>query len=219
MTKKPGASNRPADSASRDSSPRQQRMRAHIRAALLDLLQTTDIEQLSMKKLAEAARVNRSTLYQYYDSLLSVLGDCISHKAGNANHRIPGPDDVDFCEQIHQVVLDSCRGIKENLELYRLVQRCGSKMGPARHNAILQDNALAFYRGITDGLVARNGALSAYRSYLPHLLSTASGSIARQWVDGGCQESPEYIARLTTTAFEGIISSLEKAGADASSTL
>ena len=191
-------------------SHRKQRMRAHIRATLLDLLQTNDIEQLSMKKLAEAAQVNRSTIYQYYDSLLSVLGDCISHKAGNANHRIPSPDDEDFYEQIREVVLDSLRGIKENIDLYRLVKRCGSKTGPARHNAILQENALTFYEGVTEGLVARNGALSGYRQYLPSLLSNASGSISRKWIEGGCRETPESIADFTMSVFRGIVDSLDE---------
>lgn len=198
---------------------RRQRMRAHIRGTLLDLLQTNDIEQLSMKKLAEAAQVNRSTVYQYYDSLLSVLGDCISHKAGNANHRIPAPDDEDFYEQIRQVVLDSLRGIRENLDLYHLVQRCGSKTGPARHNAILQKNALTFYEGITEGLVARNEALSGYRRYLPSLLSNASGSISRKWIEGGCREAPEFIADFTMSVFQGIVDSLDNTAKNVSPAL
>lgn len=205
------------DNSARKDSPRGQRMRAHIRSTLLCLLETNDIEQLSMKKLAEAAQINRSTIYQYYDSLLGVLGDCISHKAGNANHRIPNPADADFLDQVRQIILDSCQGIKENLELYRLVQRCGSKTGPARHNAILQENALAFYEGITEGLIARNEALSPYRCYLPSLLSNISGSISRQWVNDGCQESPEYIADLTMAVFEGTIASLSKDDPNASS--
>lgn len=165
-----------------------------------------------MKKLAEAAQINRSTIYQYYDSILSVLGDCISHKAGNANRRIPDPNDVDFLRQVQQVVLDAYRGIKENTELYQLVHRCGSKFGPARHAAVLRDNTLEFYRGVTAGLIAQDDSLAKYESLLPTLLSDTSGLIVRQWTDSGCQESPETVANLTMTVFGGIISSLKHSG-------
>lgn len=50
---------------------------AQIKQALLSLLEEKDIQQITMKEIAEKAKVSRGTLYLYYEDKFSIIEDVI----------------------------------------------------------------------------------------------------------------------------------------------
>lgn len=72
--------------------------RQMLKDALVELMKTRSIHEISIKKICETADVNRSTFYRYYDSpyalydeILKDVGDhiyAIAEKTGDVPHRI-----------------------------------------------------------------------------------------------------------------------------------
>ncbi|QIW81985.1 TetR/AcrR family transcriptional regulator [Bacillus tequilensis] len=50
---------------------------AHVKEALLALLEERDIQHITMKEIAEKAKVSRGTLYLYYEDKFSIIEDVI----------------------------------------------------------------------------------------------------------------------------------------------
>ena len=181
------------------------RIEALIRESFLRLLKTRDVESITVSELAREAGINRSTFYRHYDSIFAVLGDCIALNAGNADKKVPDPDDPEFMEKVRLVLEDSFRDIATHPELYGMAGRYQSKVGVARHVAILQERANAFYEGLMPGLEARYPGLSAARKYIPSVLAHVSGGITDLWVMSGMKESPEEMSRMELRIFCGLL--------------
>ena len=187
------------------------RMEAHIRETFLRMLETKDAESISVSELAKEAGINRSTFYRHYDSIFAVLGDCIAINAGNADKKIPAPDDPAFMEKVRIVLEESFRDIANHPDLYQMSGRYKSKVGVSRHVAILQERANAFYEGLMPGLEVRYPGIAAVKAYVPVMLSRLSGGVTGTWVAGGMKESPEEIAAMEYRAFLGLLEGFSEA--------
>lgn len=70
--------------ASKNLDPRIQRTRASLQDALLTLCKKRDLDEVTISEVVEAAGVNRTTFYQHYpdiDTLLADALDCIAEEA------------------------------------------------------------------------------------------------------------------------------------------
>lgn len=180
--------------------------KAHIRETFLQILGSYEFESITIKQLAEAASVNRSTIYDHYDSLLSILGDCIYHIAGRADQQIPSSDDPNFMCNLKSVIAVSCRDIRDNCDLYLFSKRYLNKIPiDAQHIAIVKSHSDLFYKGVVEALFQIHPHLAIKSEYLERMLSCISLASIEGWRTSGFKEEPEDVADITIKAFEGII--------------
>ncbi len=59
---------------------RSERTRGYLRQAMLELLSARPIEQITVKELAEQARVSKNSFYNHYESLEALVQDCYFHE-------------------------------------------------------------------------------------------------------------------------------------------
>lgn len=189
------------------------RTRKAIRNGLIELLEKRSINDITMAALAEAADVDRSTIYRYYSSMLDVLGDCLYEIAGTADRYIPTASNwEDFMQEIYEAVERSYQGISANRKLYALTQQQHRiTFGSMEHVFRIESRSNAYYRGIVQGLQDMGLALTVSPRYLECVLSGASGSIVNYWIESGFSETAEEMAQRTITTFEAIIRSCSNA--------
>lgn len=60
-------------------SPTQKRMIKHIIQTAFDLLKRMDFNQMTIQKICDAAEINRSTFYRYFDDKYDLLHHVIQH--------------------------------------------------------------------------------------------------------------------------------------------
>lgn len=181
-----------------------------IRQSLVELLDVHGLDDITMGMLAEAADVNRSTIYRYYSSLFDVLGDCIYEIAGKADERIPSAATrEDFMGQVRQTVENSYRGIRDNRGLYSFMERSPKTVFcKTEHVAVVEEHSASYYRGLVDGLLDLGVHLIVPRRCLEITLGRTSGAVVQYWIESGFRETPEEMADITVRLFEKSIEAL-----------
>lgn len=101
--------------------PRIQRTRSSLQDALLMLGKKRDLDDVSISEIAEAAGVNRTTFYQHYPDIDTLLADALDAIAVRASAQLdialPTEETVDPRDIIHKYF----QHVHENAGLYRKV--------------------------------------------------------------------------------------------------
>lgn len=101
--------------------PRIQRTRASLQEALLTLCKQRDLDEVSVSEVAEAAGVNRTTFYQHYADLNTLLADALDAiaTASHAQLEVQMADlgEMDYADIISKYL----QHVHDNASLYRRV--------------------------------------------------------------------------------------------------
>ena len=131
-----------------------------MKQSLLGLLEHMDILDVTVSMLCDAAKVNRSTFYSYYDSVADIMDEMEREIAANLFERFTGDnyDETNLFSMEHfAVVLDH---MKENQNFYRAYltqstsqnqldwafgQLLGRFARPMMHRLNVDDIAIEYY--------------------------------------------------------------------------
>lgn len=101
--------------------PRIQRTRSSLQTALLQLCKKRDLDDVSISEIAEAAGVNRTTFYQHYPDINTLLADALDSFADDAHAQLqtalPNFEEVGPGE----IILRFLQHLHDNSSLYRKV--------------------------------------------------------------------------------------------------
>lgn len=101
--------------------PRIQRTRASLQEALLRLCKKRDLDDVSVSEVAEAAGVNRTTFYQHYPDIDTLLADALDAIAVEASAQIEVDLAEDGVTDPAEIIRNYLQHVHDNASLYRKV--------------------------------------------------------------------------------------------------
>lgn len=155
-----------------------------LRESLLELLEEKPVERITVKELCEAAELNRSTFYAYYQDALSLY-----YEMGN---------------ELVDALLDYVRTggvetesmltyIKERREMFALLIYNGQFMDM---NSPLQRRILEETVRYTWPAGAEMAVAGAEWKYILQYMFMGGSGLIHQWVRDGCDMEPSELAAL-----------------------
>lgn len=169
-----------------------------LREALLDLMSTKTLNEISISGLCRSADVNRSTFYKYYASpheILQELEAMLYEEMAEA---------IQHASDLEQVIRTACRSLEANKKM----------------------SVLLFSRPVSETLLTKVlSSVKAVPGFGPHgqqqNTSSAAGSmiyafseggavaIIREWVRSGFQVPADSVAALVTFLVKNVYASAE----------
>ncbi|MEU0791742.1 TetR/AcrR family transcriptional regulator [Amycolatopsis sp. NPDC005961] len=172
---------------------RVRRSQAALQQALLELVEETDLTQLTVADVAEHADVNRSTFYAHYRDVhelaeaacTAMIDDLLDSLAA------VGPEDPDACPS--PALTRFFAHLAEHAGLYR------SLLGPGGSARVLAHLLARATATIHASACVLSGADSADDDYDVPAGFAAGGlvGVAVDWLDRGCPRAPIEMAVLT----------------------
>lgn len=167
---------------------RYKRTQRNLKSALIELLETKNINQISVRELSEHADINRATFYLHYDSpydlLISLENELfdiiyLSYK----DYGIKNPD-------AFFMILYNC--ISENYKLSKILFRPNSSYNFwERLRSAIQSYYVSNWE--THDLSYTKKELEYYSAFLVE----GYLSVIKYWLYNGMKESPEYMVKLS----------------------
>lgn len=163
--------------------------------ALISLLETKDLEQITVKEICKKAGVNRSTFYLHYET----ISDLVNETAETVNNRFRSyftNVSDNFTEQLHNKNLNELvfitedylrpylKFIKENKKVYRAAFR-----NPNEANTQIRYKNLK--RCIIEPVLKRFKISDPLREYYTVYYLEGIAAIIREWLNGNCSDSIE----------------------------
>ncbi len=171
---------------------RVRRTRKILTQALTELMQTKQINEISVKELTDLADMNRGTFYLYYKDIYDMLEKIEDAMFERLNEIVALRDHEDLSAQTRLILLDLFRFIEENQEMCRvLLSPKGDISFLHRLNEVLREKCLQFYRA------SEPGATEDDFDYRYSFAVFGCAGIIRAWVMRDCSEAPEEMADLT----------------------
>jgi len=101
--------------------PRKQRTRTSLQDALLVICKKRDLDDVSVSEIAEAAGVNRTTFYQHYPDIDTLLADALDGIAVKASAQLDIDANAATVIDPRTIIHKYLEHVHENASLYRKV--------------------------------------------------------------------------------------------------
>ena len=161
-----------------------------IRESFLDLLQTKDISQISIKEICEKADINRATFYSHYQDpydlmekieaqLFLNIEECINDYREKSADQTP----VHLVERIFDY-------ISENAKLCRLLlsERGNLNFQKRIMNLVYDKNLMEMTHGA--------GIPKEQAEYIDSFILTGCIGVIQKWLDEDMNKTPRYMAEF-----------------------
>lgn len=161
-----------------------------LRDSLVELLESQELHKISVRTLCQRAEINRSTFYRYYTSPFDLLKEIENAflqqvqrqlvQEKNGLQKEPVAEILSFCsknQQVCKVLLNSNVSPDFPVQLLHL---------PAVVNRL------------NDTLSADNDQVQAY---IQEGAVYGAYQIVKRWINRGCPESPEEMAKIVYCIF------------------
>lgn len=164
---------------------RRRASRERIVRAFIELIETRNIDQISVTELCRRAEVNRATFYANYDDIYN-LGDTIRRNLENRTMELYGTRGVSIGARDDNY-LELLKHVRNHRALYRTYFKLSRNTDLA---------SLEFADA-----ASRSSAFGELAEY--HRMYHRAGitAIVKMWLGAGCRESPEDIAGLLEKEF------------------
>ena len=170
---------------------RVRRTRKILTQALTELMQTKQINEISVKELTDLADMNRGTFYLYYKDIYDMLEKIEDSLFEKLNDIVALRDHEDVAAQTRSILPDLFRFIEENQEMCRvLLSPNGDMSFLHRLNDLLREKCLRYYRASEPGLSEDDF------DYHYSFIVFGIAGIIRAWLLRNCPEKPEDMAEL-----------------------
>ncbi len=164
---------------------RRQASQEKIESVFLELLQTREIARITVCDLCKRTGLNRSTFYANYVDIYD-LADRIRNRLEEEVHVLyyndlssnPGND-----------YLQLFRHIRDNQPLYKMYFKLGYDSTHTIDLALLKDSMRIFPQ--------------EHMSYHIEFHKAGLNAIIKMWLSTGCQESPETMAEIIASEYQG----------------
>lgn len=155
-----------------------------LQEGLLRLLETKDLEKISVTELCREAGINRATFYNHYDSPLSLLADIEESIRAKMEQLIYPPDTPsDAIDQLECI----CAYMKEHYQLFDILRRCHADADLAYLFQEIAEHS-TFLK--VDGLDQDDILLMSTYMF------TGCFYMIREWLGNQMDKSPREIAEL-----------------------
>ena len=168
-----------------------------IREAMLTLLKTRAIQDITVRELCDMAGVNRTTFYNHYDGVYEVLGEIeenflmqLADQDGFANGQL------DLAQHIEQL----CEKLQKNRDIALLLLTNNADPNFSAKLMKLQACGNVWSETV-------NSYSPAEYDLLAQFVSGGAYAMVCHWLEGGCRQKPRQVAQLLTKVIQkGILS-------------
>ena len=170
---------------------RVRRTRKLLAQALMELLQTRQVNEITVKELTDLADVNRGTFYLYYKDIYDMLEKIQDEMFTRLNGLFALHEQEEAATQIKPFLAELFRLIEEHREMCRVLLSPNGDMNFLhRLNGVLREKCRRLF---LEEHPAGNREDFDYR-YSFAVFGCAG--IIREWVGRDCPEKPEQMAEL-----------------------
>ena len=169
-----------------------------LKATMLELLETTDFEKITVKSICETAHVKRSTFYAHYSDVYEIMEQMEEHLNEELLESYSdSPQEKDSVFPLWPFI-PFLRHIKKHACFYRtaLKQR---RDFPLKQGYEPMWNQIIKPKCIAAGITSESEML-----YYFVYFQAGFTMVLRRWVDTGCQESEEAVARIIENCIPAI---------------
>lgn len=152
----------------------------------ITLIQTKEIEEITISEICTLANINRSTFYANYIDIYDLVDkvkDVIIENMNTAykEERVQSIHSYDF--------LKLFKHIKENQLFYKTYFKLNLNLDPREVNNNVDIDSLAFYPN------------TKYLDYHIEFFKAGLNAIIKKWLDNNCKESPEEINEILISEY------------------
>lgn len=155
--------------------------RTCLRAALIQLLDSREMEDITVSELTRKAGVSRTAFYSNYQTVNDILSDIIDEKLNKINNSVW--EAINNKEDMFPPIIQE---IKENQDLYSLVMKSNIEK-------------TAFFQ-LRDYLKKAYPSIDRRSYFLMNASIGAIRNIVIEWIINGCEESVEFISSICNTS-------------------
>lgn len=153
---------------------------------LIELLQTSHISELSVKKLCEAADLNRSTFYAYYQNPMELLQEIENETYEQLESYIAEKKHGNNEATHRTTMIDTLEFVKNNPSLFKVL------LGKNGNSNFLKNSLL-----LTEDFYKNQDSETKNKKYYIQLFYVAGlVAVMEAWLDNGCVESTSEISSL-----------------------
>jgi AcrR family transcriptional regulator len=175
---------------------RYQEMAARMEQAMLHFMETTDLEKITVKKICEAAQVNRSTFYAHYLDIYDMVDQMETHLHEEMLSHYEETSPPVFMPDASMIPF--LTHIREHRYFYRIALR-------TRRQFPLKQGYDHMWNLVIKPRCEKAGITSESEMMYYFIYFQAGFTYAlRHWVDGGCVESEETIAGILESCLPAI---------------
>lgn len=163
-----------------------------IREALLSMLKTRSIQDVTVRELCDMAGVNRTTFYNHYDGVYEVLGEIEENflmqlaDEGGFTH-----GQLDLTQHIERL----CERLQKNREIALLLLTNNADPNFSAKLMKLQACGPVWHETVSN-------YTSAEYELLAQFISGGAYAMVCHWLESGCQQSPKQVAALMTKVIQ-----------------
>lgn len=158
-----------------------------LKESLLELLEQTDISNISVRSLCEAANVNRSTFYKHYASQYEVFDEMQNDFLLQIEQCFQ-PDDAKNASY-QEALMKKLSYMKENLPLCKIL--IGNNVAADFRTQLL--NVPYIRQEIAHDICKGTKAEAKYRK---EFIISGCYSIIVRWIEENCTESPAQLSSI-----------------------
>ena len=184
------------------SDPRTLRTKLYLRCALVKLMDTKSVRDISIKDLIETAQITRSTFYLHYLDKADFIDKIIDDVLTEYEWKVERFDELPYRESIFQRAKAFFTYIAENAGLYRAML---GKNGVPAFRIRMQQIGLNYFYSRYLPAVLENNTLDKNGhdvhidfKILDNYIVSAKMGIVDYWLNSGMKLSPDYLAQVTS---------------------
>lgn len=168
---------------------RVQKTKAALYDALIQLIHTQSVMEVSVSNLCKLANVNRSSFYKYYNTPSDILHERETQIFQNFYERWQKGN----ARSVRDAILHQLYEVQKEQEFCRLM------FGPHGLPGFLENFTMNIEKQCVRNFKAQNHALStAQAEYLFLYWSRGAQGVIEQWVKNGCLQTPEEVADMVS---------------------
>lgn len=183
---------------------RRRESKEKLERAFIDLLQSRELEQVSVSELCKRAGLNRTTFYANYADIYA-LADSI---------RVRLEDNL---AELYREEIDTGYNSNDYLRLFRHIQnnqlfyRTYFKLGYDQYQILGADpsHSLGYDRAL-----AREHFQDQFIEYHMEFFKSGLNRIIKLWLQNGCRESPEEMFGIIQSEYRGRTAFFRREGAE-----
>lgn len=160
-----------------------------LKNALIELLKSNSIHELSVIKLCNMAEVNRSTFYKYYENIYDILADIEYDIIQSSSKYLNNLTNVSDKKLIYNSIDELLQYIKNNKEIFHII--VNKENDPYFYNNMFKK--LISY--LKEQIVIKNIKLENPEYTFSYILS-GSGEMIRYWIQNNCEIPSFSLAKL-----------------------
>ena len=161
-----------------------------IQEAMLTLLKTHSIQEITVRELCDMAGVNRTTFYNHYDGIYEVMGEIEENFLMQLVEE-PGAAQGDLSQHIERL----CEKIQQNADVALLLLTNHADPAFSAKLMKLQACGTVWHETISSYSAAEYELLAQF-------ISGGAYAMICHWLESGCKQTPKQIAALMTRVIQ-----------------